>query len=40
MIDEGLIETKTKFSSDDWYRSVGSGEFASVISAAWAPGMF
>ena len=40
MIDEGLIETKTKDSSDDWYRSVGSGEFASVISAAWAPGMF
>ena len=24
MIDEGLIETKTKDSSDDWYRSVGS----------------
>lgn len=40
MIDEGLIETKTKDSSDDWYRSIGSGEFASVISAAWAPGMF
>ena len=40
MNDEGLIEAKTKDSSDDWYRTVGSGEFASVISAAWAHGMF
>lgn len=40
MIDEDLIETKTKGTSDDWYRAVGSGEFAGVITAAWAPGMF
>lgn len=37
MISEGLIDTKTVGWSDDWNRSLGNGQIASLLTGAWMP---
>lgn len=39
MIDEGLIDTKTKRWSDDWSRSLNEGKIASLTIGAWMVSM-
>lgn len=37
MIDEGLINTKVGGWSDDWFKGLGDGTIASLITGAWMP---
>jgi multiple sugar transport system substrate-binding protein len=37
MIDEGLIDTKTKGWTDDWNRALGDGSIAGLLTGAWMP---
>lgn len=37
MIDEGLINTKVSGWSDDWFKGLGDGTIASLITGAWMP---
>lgn len=37
MIDEGLINTKTKGWTDEWNKGLGDGTIASLITGAWMP---
>lgn len=37
MIDEGLINTKVAGWSDDWFKGLGDGTIASLITGAWMP---
>lgn len=37
MIDENLVDTKTAGWSEDWYRALGDGHIASLITGAWMP---
>ena len=39
MLDEGLIDTKTKRWSDDWSRSLNEGKIASLTIGAWMVSM-
>lgn len=37
MIDEGLINTTTSGWSDDWFKGLGDGTIASLMTGAWMP---
>jgi len=37
MIDEKLLDTKTKQWSDDWFRGLNDGTIASLVIGAWMP---
>ena len=37
MISEKLIDTKTTGWSEDWYKALGNGQIASLMTGAWMP---
>lgn len=37
MIDEGLINTRVTGWSDDWFKGLGDGTIASLLTGAWMP---